>query len=105
MSDLIKCPKCSSTQITANKKGFSAGKAAAGLFLAGGVGLLAGAIGSGKVKVTCLSCGNEWEAGKPQKQIDPEELKKPVPVLTWISLLIMLGVIIYMVVMIADRWK
>lgn len=60
----VHCPKCKSTQITANKKGFGIGKAVAGAALTGGVGLLAGFIGSGKVKVTCLNCGFEFSPGQ-----------------------------------------
>ena len=60
----IKCPYCGSTQLTANKKGFGLGKAAVGGLLTGGIGLLGGFIGSGKVKITCLKCGNSWKAGK-----------------------------------------
>lgn len=60
----IKCPKCHSTQLTANKKGFGLGKAAVGGILTGGVGLLAGFIGSGKVQITCLNCGHHWTVGK-----------------------------------------
>ena len=56
----IRCPKCSSTQITAEKKGYSAGKALAGAVLTGGIGLLAGFHGSGNIKVICLKCGNSW---------------------------------------------
>ena len=59
---IVYCPKCYSTQITANKKGFSLGKAAAGSLIAGGV--LLGAVGKNKVQVTCLKCGNQWKAGK-----------------------------------------
>ena len=65
MTDQIKCPKCRSTQLTANKKGFGLGKAAAGGLLLGPVGLLGGVMGSGKVKITCLKCGHEWKPGKP----------------------------------------
>jgi len=53
----IKCPKCGSTQITANKKGYSVGQAVAG-------GLLVGAIGSNKIKITCLKCGNVFNPGE-----------------------------------------
>lgn len=63
MPEEIKCPKCKSTQITANKKGFSIGKAAAGALLTGGVGLLAGTIGSNKVIITCLACGHQFKPG------------------------------------------
>lgn len=64
METEIKCPKCKSTQLTANKKGFGLGKAVVGGLLTGGVGLLGGFIGSGKVVITCLKCGNSWKAGK-----------------------------------------
>lgn len=60
----IRCPKCGSTQITADKKGFSTGKAFAGDLIAGPIGILAGSIGSKKVIITCLNCGHKWEAGK-----------------------------------------
>lgn len=60
----MKCAKCKSDQIVANKKGFGLGKAVVGGLLTGGVGLLAGCIGANKVKVTCLNCGHSWEAGK-----------------------------------------
>ena len=59
----IRCPRCGSTQVTANKKGFGVGKALVGGFLTGGVGLLAGFLGSGKVMVTCVKCGKQWKAG------------------------------------------
>jgi ssDNA-binding Zn-finger/Zn-ribbon topoisomerase 1 len=60
----ISCPKCGSTQISANRKGFGLGKALAGGALAGGVGLLGGFIGSNKVECTCLNCGYKFSAGK-----------------------------------------
>ena len=68
MGELLKCPKCGSTQLTSNKKGFSGGKALAGAVVAGGVGLLAGTIGSGKVEITCLKCGKKFKAGEYQKE-------------------------------------
>jgi hypothetical protein len=58
------CPKCYSTSLTANKKGFGVGKAVIGAFVAGPIGLVAGNIGSQKVKVTCLNCGHQFMAGK-----------------------------------------
>ena len=56
------CPKCQSTAITYNKKGFSAGKALLGAVAFAGVGLLAGFSGSNKIRATCVNCGNSWYA-------------------------------------------
>jgi tellurium resistance protein TerD len=61
--DTLRCPKCGSTQVSADKKGFGFLKAAAGAVLTGGYGLLGGFIGSRKVLVTCLKCGKQWKAG------------------------------------------
>ena len=59
------CPKCGSTSLSANKKGFGAGKAAAGMFLTGNLaGAVAGGIGANKVTVTCLNCGYKFKPGK-----------------------------------------
>lgn len=66
MSDEVKCPYCDSTQITTNKKGYGFGKGLAGGVALGPLGLLAGGIGSKDIKVTCLSCGNSWDAGKTE---------------------------------------
>ncbi len=60
----LRCPKCRSTQLSADKKGFGAGKALIGGVLTGGVGLLAGFIGSKKIMITCLKCGHQWKAGE-----------------------------------------
>jgi len=62
--DPISCRRCGSTQLTANKKGFALGKAAAGGILFGPVGLLGGLIGGKKVQITCLKCCHTWKAGK-----------------------------------------
>ncbi|MEK6558888.1 MAG: hypothetical protein AABZ43_01980 [Planctomycetota bacterium] len=68
IEDEIKCPKCRSTQITVNKKGFGLVKAATGGILLGPllgpVGLLGGLIGSNKIVITCLKCGHTWKAGQ-----------------------------------------
>lgn len=58
------CPKCHSTSLSAQKKGFGIGKAVVGAALTGGIGLVAGNIGSKKVRVTCLKCGHQFWAGK-----------------------------------------
>ena len=83
----IRCPQCGSHSLTAGNKGFGVGKAAIGGLLLGPVGLLAGGIGSNKVKITCLNCGHtftpeEWQAYKQdeerrkRKQIAFENEKK-----------------------------
>lgn len=63
------CPKCGSTSLTANKKGFGVVKSGLGALAAGAltggvgavVGLGAGNLGAKKVWVTCLNCGHRWK--------------------------------------------
>lgn len=73
------CPKCGSTQFVANKSGFKAGQAIGGAILTGGIGLMAGFIGSGKVKITCLKCGSVWEPGQLRTRPLPVIDKKNSP--------------------------
>lgn len=62
------CPKCGSTSLSANKKGFGIGKAIVGAGVtslipgAGIIGAVAGNAGAKKVIVTCLNCGHQWKA-------------------------------------------
>jgi hypothetical protein len=63
MEDQVKCPRCQSTQLSANKQGFSGTKAVTGAILTGGIGLMAGTIGSNKIKITCLKCGHVFNPG------------------------------------------
>ena len=58
------CPNCLSRELHAEHKGFSGGKALAGALLTGGIGLLAGTIGSKDTQITCLKCGNKFNAGE-----------------------------------------
>ncbi len=58
------CPKCGSRELHAEHKGFSGGKALAGVVLTGGIGLLAGTIGSRDTQITCLKCGKKFKAGE-----------------------------------------
>ena len=76
--DKLYCPHCGSSQLTANKKGFGAGKAVAGAVLTGGVGLLAGFIGSGNVKITCLKCGCTWKPGQLRTSPLPKSQKQEI---------------------------
>jgi hypothetical protein len=79
--ELLKCPKCRSTHLTDGKKGFSASKAVAGAVLTGGIGVLAGTIGSNKTVITCLSCGHKFKPGEDldnarKKKIEQEKAQK-----------------------------
>lgn len=87
-NDHIHCPKCNSTQVSANKKGFSGKKAVAGAVLTGGIGLLAGTIGSNKVIITCLNCGNQFKPGA--KKINKSDTV--VMPLWWAILIFIMGV-------------
>ena len=95
MLNEIHCPKCGSTQLTANKKGFSGKKAVVGGLLAGGIGLLAGTIGSNKIIITCLACGNEFRAGQTESTKQPVKQHsagsyKAMRIVSWIILIVFL---------------
>ncbi|MDU1412744.1 MAG: hypothetical protein E6929_08010, partial [Clostridium sp.] len=62
--NVARCPKCGSTSLTANKKGFSATKGVIGLAVSPLAGAVVGSTGKNKVIVTCLKCGHQWKAGK-----------------------------------------
>ena len=68
MTSKILCPKCGSEQISANKKGFSGGKALIGGLLMGPIGLAVGALGRNKIKVTCLNCAATWDPGEGKSE-------------------------------------
>jgi len=72
----VLCPKCGSDQVTSNKKGFSGKKAIVGDVLLGPVGLLAGTLGSNKIKITCLSCGNQFKPGEGASSVADFDMKK-----------------------------
>lgn len=59
-SDMMRCPRCGSSQILSTKKGFGLGKAAIGGLILGPIGLLGGFIGSKKLKFTCARCNHTW---------------------------------------------
>ena len=63
-NDVIRCPRCGSTQLTANKKGFSLLKGALGVATIGGYGVVAAGHGKNKVLITCLNCGKQFKPGK-----------------------------------------
>lgn len=59
---MARCPRCGSTSLSGNKKGFGIGKAVIGGAIAGPIGLVAGNLGAKKVQVTCLKCGKKFNA-------------------------------------------
>jgi DNA-directed RNA polymerase subunit RPC12/RpoP len=62
--EFLCCPYCFSRELHSEHKGFSGGKALAGVMVAGGIGLLAGTIGSRDTQITCLKCGKKFKAGE-----------------------------------------
>lgn len=69
-SDKLRCPKCNSDRLIIDKKGFSGKNALAGFLLAGGVGILAGAIGSNKFMIQCLGCQLKYASEEHQKKVE-----------------------------------
>lgn len=71
-NSMIRCPKCGSTSISGNKKGYGVVKGGLGAMALGAmtagvgtiVGLGAGNIGAKKVICTCMNCGHKFKAGK-----------------------------------------
>ena len=63
-SGKVYCPKCLSTEVTAQKKGFGFVRGALGAAVGLDVGMIAGGIGSKKIVLTCLKCGYQWKPGK-----------------------------------------
>lgn len=68
MEEKVQCPKCKSTNITADKKGYSLGKGVVGGVLLGPLGLLAGMHGKNKIELICLNCGNVFSS----KPVEPQ---------------------------------
>lgn len=68
------CPKCGSRELHAEHKGFSGGKALAGALITGGIGLLAGTIGSRDTQITCLKCGKRFKAGEARVVRNPSSV-------------------------------
>ena len=62
--EYLVCPKCLSKELHSEKAGFSGKKAVAGAVLTGGIGILAGTLGSKNIYITCLKCKNRFKAGE-----------------------------------------
>ena len=71
-NSMLKCPKCGSTSISGNKKGYGVVKGGLGALALGAVtggvgavvGLGAGNLGSKKITCTCMNCGYKFKPGK-----------------------------------------
>ena len=71
-NSMLRCPKCGSTSISGNKKGFGVVKgglgAIVGTAIAPGIGTAIGAgfgnKGAKNVICTCMNCGHRFKAGK-----------------------------------------
>lgn len=62
MGAMARCPRCGSTSLSGNKKGFGIGKAVVGAWALGPIGLVAGNMGAKKVRITCMKCGKKYFA-------------------------------------------
>lgn len=99
MENQVKCPRCQSTQVSANKKGFSGTKAVTGAVLTGGLGLLAGTIGGNKIKITCLKCGYAFSPGdKPIYRSSPDTKVNPVHFAVYVGVLLIIMTIILLII-------
>lgn len=74
--EVIRCPKCYSTNLHVDKKGFSGGKAFVGAITVGNLGLLAGTIGSNDILITCLKCGHKFNPVKDAKRKRDQEAQE-----------------------------
>lgn len=78
--ELIKCPKCASSQIHIDKRGFKTGRGIVGGLLTGNiiVAAAAGGIGMNKIELTCLKCGHRFKIGEHLTTTSCESLPEGV---------------------------
>ena len=61
-NNVIRCPKCGSTDVYTGKKGFGIGKAVVGTAVTGLVGgVLLGSMGRKKLEHTCINCNHRFK--------------------------------------------
>ncbi|HEY9697058.1 MAG TPA: hypothetical protein V6D10_07330 [Trichocoleus sp.] len=77
--ETIRCPRCKSTQIMVQKKGFSGGNAIVGAVLLGPVGLAGGFIGANDINLTCMKCAYQWNPNQPLPTVAPIPEVSPNP--------------------------
>ena len=68
----VTCPRCHSTSITAQKKGYSVSAGVVGELFVGLPGLLLGAAGRNDIVVTCLNCGHKWKPSAASANAKPD---------------------------------
>lgn len=62
VDNTIRCPKCGSTNLYTDKKGFGIGKAVVGTAVTGLVGgVLLGSMGRKKLEHTCINCNHRFK--------------------------------------------
>jgi hypothetical protein len=59
-SNLAYCPRCLSTDISGEKRGFSISRALVGNNVVPVLGMMLGALGADTVECKCLKCGHTW---------------------------------------------
>lgn len=67
MDNKVKCPRCNSTNVYTGNKGYGLVKGVTGGLILGPIGLLAGTIGSKRIRIDCLLCGHHWDLIKQLK--------------------------------------
>jgi DNA-directed RNA polymerase subunit RPC12/RpoP len=60
-ANMLRCPKCGSSNIFVAKKGYSASNGCCGAVMFGPLGLLCGASGANKLEKTCLDCKKKFK--------------------------------------------
>ena len=56
------CPICSSTQVSARRRGYSVSEGVAGAVVAGPLGLFAGKLNENLIALECQVCRNKWNS-------------------------------------------
>ena len=94
MANQVCCPKCGSSSISANKRGYNVAKGVGGLLIPGGV--LWGLHGSNKIIITCLNCGHKWSPTPIQTEHEEASPAKK-KFATGCAVIIVIGFVVLMI--------